>query len=791
MAKSYITSGIVKRNNSKSNIVIITLTIPIQRSESRLVRELDISHLAYLHCDKSQPKIKERIPFLKRLSNSTHKLVKNGNNSPRSFFGIYARALSYIQFCDYQGVDPFSEQGYLAYFGNMGELRHQINQYQPSKRIFEYKDGQEIGIKEITASTIQGGVANFLNLCGINAKPWFNQCRAFNQNGSSFMAYSDRDENMIVSHLSTLFFGLAAQLIALKEMEEVVPYIDVSIDIFGRKEILSFSTALENPLAKNIKDGYVFYGSAFNLAMCSAYHLLCFYTSFNDEVTKNINHPLKVVSEKKDRTLKTVTLKGFKRRAYKEQEAVLSDDLSDEFTVDIDKRTGVDFVQLLSQLSRCYGSDKYLFYTLNSNGQISADFRTERMNVILTSSLNLISDSRSANLDWLKEHFNALLQNKSLTINTEKNEQGRTIVKRSMKDTSKKTASKKLVKIAYLILSCLTDKSLKGIVLPLTYSDKDTEGNVVVSFKRHNKNLVNNKDITDIESESITVSAIHIDLIKRIETWATSRPCTSTQSHYLLRFGVDGQTRQWEGATPIVESFLRDIGIMSNEYFVNLSSSRFRETTSYQTIEHGHAYITMVALGNSLKTAESSYGNGHPETNRVITSQALQCLEHIVSGNSVDDAKEKVRDKLKIPMLAHDEYVKKKIKTMPNGIACDGKQQLISGKKTQVAANKKTGKNRPCASFDQCYKCKSAKAINEVESIYKLVSFVDVLKEALDRYPGAKSDVTERIDEFESIVDDASPNVINEALERFNRHGRHPRVTMSHAVLTINTGSNR
>jgi len=230
---------------------------------------------------------------------------------------------------------------------------------------------------------------------------------------------------------------------------------------------------------------------------------------------------------------------------------------------------------------------------------------------------------------------------------------------------------------------------------------------------------------------------------------------------------------------------------MSNEYFVNLSSSRFRETTSYQTIEHGHAYITMVALGNSLKTAESSYGNGHPETNRVITSQALQCLEHIVSGNSVDDAKEKVRDKLKIPMLAHDEYVKKKIKTMPNGIACDGKQQLISGKKTQVAANKKTGKNRPCASFDQCYKCKSAKAINEVESIYKLVSFVDVLKEALDRYPGAKSDVTERIDEFESIVDDASPNVINEALERFNRHGRHPRVTMSHAVLTINTGSNR
>lgn len=793
MAKSPVNSGTVKKIRSNSNIVAMALTIPVKRAESRAASELDISHLAHLHCDKNQPKIKGRIPFLRRFSNSAHKLVKNGIKSPRSLWGIYIRALSYIQFCDYQGVGPFSDQGYLAYFGNMGELRHQVNLYQPSKRLFEYKDGQEVGIKEVTAGIVQTTIATFFNLCGINAEPWFHQCRTFTGNQISFTAYSPRDEDMIVDRLSALFFALASQLIALKETGESASYIDVPIDIFGQHEILSFSTSLKNSSSRNPKDTDIYYGSAFNVAMGAAYHLLCFYTSFNDSVAQGIRHPLEIVSEK-DRTLKTVTLKGFKRRANKDQESILSDELDDEFiefTEEIDKRTGVDFIQLLIQLSRCYGSDWYLLYQLDSNTQISDKFKISSINAVLIPRLNLINDRRSANLDWLQAQFNALLQNKSMTIKTVKNELGRTIVKRTTKDITGIIKSKKLLKIAYLILSCLTDKSLKGIVLPLTYGDKDSEGYVIVSFKRHNKTLVNNKEVTDIESDSMTVSAIHIDLIKRIEVWATARPCNSTQLHYLLRLGERGKTRQWEGTTPIVEAFLRDIGIRSNEYFINLTSSRFRQTTSYQTIEHGHVYLAMVALGNAMKTAEKDYGNGHPETNDVIMSQALQCLEHIVSGDVVEDAKEKVRNKLKIPMLTHDEYVKNKIKTMPNGMTCNGKQELTSGKKTQVAANKKIGKNRPCASFDQCYRCKSAKAVNEVNSIYKLLSFVDVLKEALDRYPDAKSDVTERIDEFKSVIDDASPDVIDGALELFRRFGRHPRVTMSHVILTINTGAKK
>lgn len=364
MAKSPFTSGTVKKTRSNSNTVSMALTIPIKRAESRSVIEFDISHLAHLHCEKGQRKIKERVPFLRRFSNNAHKLVKTGVMSPQSLNVMCARVLSYIQFCDYQGVDPFSEQGYLAYFGNMGELRHQVNQYQPSKRLFEYKDGQEVGIKEVTASSNQGVMTTFFDLCGVNVKPWFNQCKEFNQNSTSFSAYSPRDEDMIVSRLSALFFALASQLIALKEMGESASHIDVPIDIFGQQEILSFSTALKNPSTRNVSDGYIYYGSAFNVAMGAAYHLLCFYTSFNDSVVQGILHPLKVISEKKERTLKTVTLKGFKRRANKEQESILSDDSGDEFTVDIDKRTGVDFIHLLIQLSRRYGSDKYLLYTL-------------------------------------------------------------------------------------------------------------------------------------------------------------------------------------------------------------------------------------------------------------------------------------------------------------------------------------------------------------------------------------------------------------------------------------------
>ena len=95
------------------------------------------------------------------------------------------------------------------------------------------------------------------------------------------------------------------------------------------------------------------------------------------------------------------------------------------------------------------------------------------------------------------------------------------------------------------------------------------------------------------------------------------------------------------------------------------------------------------------------------------------------------------------------------------------------------------GANLACTEYDICYKCKSAKAIVEVQAIYKLISFIDVLKDALNQFPNAKEEVFEKIEAFEYILNGASSNVYEQAMKLFKKNGRHPRVSVDHAIVSI------
>jgi hypothetical protein len=95
------------------------------------------------------------------------------------------------------------------------------------------------------------------------------------------------------------------------------------------------------------------------------------------------------------------------------------------------------------------------------------------------------------------------------------------------------------------------------------------------------------------------------------------------------------------------------------------------------------------------------------------------------------------------------------------------------------------GVKLPCTEYDMCYKCKSAKAVDEVQAVYKLISFIDTLKEVLDQLPDAKEEVFEKIDVYENTLDGASANVYEESMALFDKNGRHPRVSTDHAILSI------
>ncbi|MBF4437632.1 hypothetical protein ERJ77_24730, partial [Vibrio anguillarum] len=72
----------------------------------------------------------------------------------RTISSFYENLRSYIAFCDTVNVDPFTESGYLKFAGNDGELRHRIKMFSPSKRLWEYNNGDELGIKESTAPSM-------------------------------------------------------------------------------------------------------------------------------------------------------------------------------------------------------------------------------------------------------------------------------------------------------------------------------------------------------------------------------------------------------------------------------------------------------------------------------------------------------------------------------------------------------------------------------------------------------------------------------------------------------------
>lgn len=164
-------------------------------------------------------------------------------------------------------------------------------------------------------------------------------------------------------------------------------------------------------------------------------------------------------------------------------------------------------------------------------------------------------------------------------------------------------------------------------------------------------------------------------------------------------------------------------------------------------------------------------------------------MELLDEDSGLEQAKEIVAAKLGIIMLTHDEWKKKqeeeRAKTNPNGIHCNGQQSIVGGKNTQHETNNAMKLQLPCAEYDMCHKCQSAKAVNETQSIYKLISFIDVLKEAVNLYPNAQEEVHERIAAFEVTLDGASKDVYDNAMALFNRNGRHPRVSMDHAILAL------
>ena len=774
-------SKTVKHIRNSKNVVPLHLTIPYKDSSSRKVTEFDISHLLHLGADNNNVKIDSRIPFLRSFCKKANQYVDN-DRSAQTITTLYATFRAFIVFCDAVNVDPFSETGYLKYAGNDGELRHRIKMYSPSKKLWEMSHGDELGIQESTATGITSALRTALSWCGLPADTWATLHRGFGGEKTPIKGYSDAEEEVLVARLSELFFTLAPQLIAAKKENLVLPAkLPVVIDLGGHQEVISIKTSLKTQTHGPSKNGTsVKPAAAFNMAMGAAYHLMCFFTSLNDCDVQSIAHPVTIHTDERDKSLQVVKVSSFKPRANKEVDAVLTNQ-----SFDVDKRDGVKFIKTLETLSALYGGGEEgseLLFMLNNLGEKSNSFNLQEINKHLTVELNLLSPTCASCVPWFKELFYSYRNRHVIELKKEVNTLGRLVVSKVSRPCVKSAATKGATNTAYCILSCYTDLSLKGILLPLTYSDKDAEGNISVSFKYRNG-----------ESHHFSVPAADKALIEDIEQFATELADKQDSKNYerlLLKRGhAKVLPKDWDGISPVSSNLMTTLSIETNEYFISLQSSRWREMTSNQVYSASGAGGVQSLLQNLLQTIDKHYANGDPRLNKIIISQAIQVMELLDEDTGLELAKEIVVAKLGITMLKHDEWKKKqeeeRAKTNPNGIHCNGQQNIAGGKNTQRETNNAMKLQLPCTEYDMCHKCQSAKAVNETQDVYKLISFIDVLKEAVNLYPNALEEVHERIAAFEFTLDGASKDVYDGAMALFNKNGRHPRVSMDHATLAL------
>ena len=165
MAKSKIAeqSKAVKHIRNNQNVVPLTFEIPYKDAKSNKVQQFDVSHLLHLGGSKENEKINSRAVFVRTFCKKANQYVSNGN-SARTVKVSYENLRSYLAFCDAINVNPFTENGYLKYAGNDGELRHRIKMLAPSKRLWEYSHGDELGIKESCIRTVLSSLRTALEL---------------------------------------------------------------------------------------------------------------------------------------------------------------------------------------------------------------------------------------------------------------------------------------------------------------------------------------------------------------------------------------------------------------------------------------------------------------------------------------------------------------------------------------------------------------------------------------------------------------------------------------------------
>ena len=596
MAKSRLAAS---RNQNKSpappitkkNVTSLDLIVDIRPEGVLNSTRHNFIYWCHEQCDPKKPLAKpSRLERMQKLKRWVDQEKKNETNAWSLVVKLSALK-TYIAFCDIKKFDPFSQAGYLYYAGNSGELRRLVDiASEPKKYQFQYHNGEEFGLLESSALQKKMNLDSMLPVLDFDVSDMQATLKSFTGEITDFatLPYTSSEWYALVRRTQLLFFSLVTQLIAFKEENPESPppqYLEnIVVERIDNRDI-TITLGRKNGSAS---EGLA---SPFNQCMSAAYTLFAYYTAFNDTVIRQVRHPIKMVTSNKDgRTSKVAQVRAYKGRASKDVKALFSgleesshpeakDEEAGFIVADINKRDtvgetdGITFLRALELLSKTYSEDPYdtLIYFLNSEGD-KGKVDVSGASFQLSKNLNLLSDSRAELTDHLvKTYADIVKDQKMTTFNKIKRDDGVYTMEAKVTVLKKQVVTIRAMPIAYAALSCMTDVSLRNALIPLNYSEKDSDGAMTVSFK-----------YADGSKGEFIVAAKYKPFLQLVERYAASRNplprknygfgggSSTTKHPFLLPLGGKYVTYQWsEGEVPIREVLLKLCGIGRGDYFIN------------------------------------------------------------------------------------------------------------------------------------------------------------------------------------------------------------------------------
>lgn len=724
---------------------------------------------------------------------------------------------SYICFCDKQGVNPFSKVGYLSYMGNDGELWRQVSLAVSKKNfVFQYEHGEELGITEKSAGSIKRTVDDVLSSLNFDIKKLqTNLHKFFNCFEDSTRPYAPEELDLALRRLNFYFTSLATQLITFRNESQTKPlpsHLNVDVDCINGEYISVFC-------GSSVKgSGHVGYSaiSPFSQCMAAGYFLFAYYTAFNTSSILDVNHPIKPIKlDKEGRTSKFVQIKAYKARAAKEVEALFHSNENETDHTEFNPETGeagfilanlskrdrngiqdgLTFIQVMALFSKIFSGVKYgrLFYGLDKqNNQVR--LRITEAAKYISINLGLYNSEKALLTDHFMELFISAVDKmtvfKYAAISSPNT--GFRVIRKIERKLTRYSIKKYPIKLAYAVLTCLTDVAIDRIVMPLCYSKKDDDGNIEVSFK-----------YDDGRKGCFRILAKYSSLLKKLEEHSNfyytipaqneSEFDVQKKAHLLPLASRLNENKGRDLKAVISQDMLRECGVGFFNFYLSLSASRMRKTTSHlEYKEKDKGFAARMILQHSIETQSKVYANGHPTENKKIISQSMQALVEIAQGTSRDGAINHVKEYLNIPVLSYEKYKERNMPTNPNGISCDGKPDFIDGTKNlHYPAVKFAQDNNiithdadiPCYQYDLCMFCKNAQLVDDPHGVYKLLSFIDALSDSIDYFPERKDITIQKIKQFQSHISNLPLSTIDAAQELMLENGRYFIFTSKDSVM--------